>query len=259
VRTFRRLSLPAQIAVVVIVFALVANVFGAFRNDDGTSGGTTSETRPATTNSVPPRGSATDTTVPTTTLAPTTTLPPAPPSSTGGGSIDPLAGLTVAAERRAGYDRDLFDHWIDADGDGCNTRWEVLITESRTPVSISGSCTVSGGSWVSPFDGVATTNPSDLDIDHLVPLAEAWDSGAHSWSASRRRAFANDLDLDAALIAVTDNLNQQKGDDDPAEWLPPRAAYRCTYARNWIAVKKKWELSIDPVEADALRRVLATC
>jgi len=251
VRTFRRLSLPAKIAVVVIIFAVVANAFGAFRNDDGTSGATTSETRPETTSSVPPRGSA-DTTVP-------TTAAPAPPSSTGGGSIDPLAGLTVAAERRAGYDRDLFDHWIDADGDGCSTRWEVLIAESRTPVSISGSCTVSGGSWVSPFDGVATTNPSDLDIDHLVPLAEAWDSGAHSWSASRRRAFANDLDLDAALIAVTDNLNQQKGDDDPAEWLPPRAAYRCTYVRNWIAVKKKWELSIDPAEADALRRVLATC
>lgn len=258
-RTFRRLSLPARIAVVVIVFALVANAFGAFRNDD--SGGTTSDTRPASTSSVPPRGSAVDTTAPTTTLPPTTTtIPPAPPSSAaGGGNTDPLAGLTVAAERRAGYDRDLFDDWIDADGDGCNTRWEVLIAESRTPVSISGSCTVSGGNWVSPFDGVATTNPSDLDIDHLVPLAEAWDSGAHSWSASRRRAFANDLDLDAALIAVTDNLNQQKGDDDPAGWLPPRAAYRCTYVRNWIAVKKKWDLSIDPAEADALRRVLATC
>ena len=257
-RTFRRLSLPAKIAVVVIIFAVVANAFGAFRNDDGTSGGTTSETLPETTSSVPPRGSA-DTTVPTTTPAPTTTAAPAPPSSSGGGSSDPLAGLTVAAERRAGYDRDLFDHWIDADGDGCTTRFEVLIIESRTPVSISGSCTLSGGSWVSPFDGVATTNPSDLDIDHLVPLAEAWDSGAHSWSASRRRAFANDLDLAAALVAVTDNLNSQKGEQDPAEWLPPRAAYRCTYVRDWIAVKKKWELSIDPAEADALRRVLATC
>ena len=257
-RTFRRLSLPAKIAVVVIVFAVVANAFGAFRNDDGTSGGTTSETLPETTSSVPPRGSA-DTTVPTTTPAPTTTAAPAPPSSSGGGSSDPLAGLTVAAERRAGYDRKLFVHWIDADGDGCSTRFEVLIIESRTPVSISGSCTLSGGSWVSPFDGVATTNPSDLDIDHLVPLAEAWDSGAHSWSASRRRAFANDLDLAAALVAVTDNLNSQKGEQDPAEWLPPRAAYRCTYVRDWIAVKKKWELSIDPAEADALRRVLATC
>ena len=257
-RTFRRLSLPAQIAVVVIVFALVANIFGAFRNDSGSTSGTTSEPTPATTSIVPPRGSAGDTTVPSTNLPSTTTVPAAPPSSSSG-AVDPLAGLTVAAERRTGYDRKLFVHWIDADGDGCTTRFEVLIVESLTPVSISGSCTLSGGSWVSPFDGVATTNPSDLDIDHLVPLAEAWDSGAHSWSASRRRAFANDLDLAAALVAVTDNLNQQKGDRDPAEWLPPRAAYRCTYVRDWIAVKKKWELSIDPAEADALRRVLATC
>lgn len=170
-----------------------------------------------------------------------------------------IAGLVVSDERRAGYDRDLFVHWIDADGDGCDTRREVLIIESLTTVTVSGRCRLSGGSWISPFDGVATNDPADLDIDHLVPLAEAWDSGAHAWTPAQRRDYANDLDLASALVAVTDNLNQQKSDRDPAEWLPPLTAYRCTYVRDWISVKKKWNLSVDSDEANALRRVLASC
>lgn len=257
--TFRRLSIPARIAVVVLAYVLVVsciNALGdAISSVDDTRAPRDSTSVPADTvsSTVPASTSTVDTTTSTTTTTTTTTVPPK------GGTTDPLAGLVIAAENRAGYDRDLFDHWIDADGDGCNTRYEVLIAESRTPVRVGAGCTLTGGSWVSPYDGVATTLTSDLDIDHMVPLAEAWDSGANGWTAARRRAFANDLDLDSALIAVTDNLNQQKSDQDPAEWLPPRAAYRCTYVRNWVTIKRKWDLTIDRAEASALRSVLANC
>ena len=100
---------------------------------------------------------------------------------------------------------------------------------------------------------------ADLDVDHLVPLAEAWRSGAHAWDDARRRAFANDLDEPDALVAVTATSNRQKGDKDPAGWLPPRREQWCWYASAWIRVKAKWDLTADPDEAAALRQVLASC
>ena len=97
-----------------------------------------------------------------------------------------IADLTVAAEVRTGYSRDLFPHWIDADGDGCSTRNEVLIAEADDPVTVGSGCSLSGGRWFSYYDRVSWTNTSDVDIDHMVPLAEAWDSGARSWTSTRR-------------------------------------------------------------------------
>jgi hypothetical protein len=131
-----------------------------------------------------------------------------------------------AASGRAGgaEDRlrpDLFAHWVDADGDRCDTREEVLIAESRTPAQVDPyGCKVVAGDWSSIYDGVSTDQPGDLDIDHVVALAEASDSGAAAWDAARRRAFANDLDEPAALIAVTASSNRSKSDEDPAEWQP---------------------------------------
>jgi hypothetical protein len=98
-----------------------------------------------------------------------------------------VANLTVATEVRTGYDRDLFPHWNDADGDGCNTRYEVLIAEATTAPTVSASCKLTGGRWYSWYDNVSWTNPADLDVDHFVPLAEAWDSGARAWTTSRRQ------------------------------------------------------------------------
>ena len=168
-----------------------------------------------------------------------------------------LASLTIADETRAGYDRDLFKHWIDADGDGCNARYEVLIAESVKKPHITSRCRLTGGRWVSAYDGVQTTSTRALDIDHVVPLAEAWDSGASAWSAETREAFANDLDDPRSLIAVTARSNRQKSDQDPAEWLPTRG--RCTYVVNWIAVKVRWQLSVDAIEHDALTRLINEC
>ena len=171
-----------------------------------------------------------------------------------------LDSLRVEVEpARVGYDRDLFDHWSDVDGDSCNTRYEVLAAESLEPVQTSDGCRPTSGLWISAFDGTSTTNPRSFDIDHLVPLAEAWDSGAHSWSSSRREAFANDETSPLTLIAVSASSNRSKGDRDPAEWLPPSVEYRCEYVASWVSVKARWELSIDPAEKTAIESVLAGC
>ena len=126
-----------------------------------------------------------------------------------------LTRLRVSAESRVGYDRALFPHWIDADGDGCDTRQEVLIAESTPPATVGAGCTVSG-QWMPWYDGATWTDPSSIDIDHFVPLAEAWDSGASAWNGDQRREFANDLGLAESLEAVTDTVNASKSDRDPA-------------------------------------------
>ncbi|KAH6902671.1 hypothetical protein BKA70DRAFT_512309 [Coprinopsis sp. MPI-PUGE-AT-0042] len=168
-----------------------------------------------------------------------------------------LASLTVEAESNSpAYNRDLFPHWITISG-ACNTR-ETVLKRDGTNVVTDSSCASTSGNWVSPFDNVATNLASDLDIDHLVPLKEAWVSGARNWSTAQRQAFANDLTR-PQLIAVTDSLNQAKGDQDPAEWMPPLSSYRCTYARAWVQVKYYYKLSVDSAEKSALTSILAGC
>ena len=168
-----------------------------------------------------------------------------------------ITDLPVSTEVRTGYDRDLFPHWIDADGDGCSTRNEVLIAEADDPVSVGSGCTLSGGRWFSYYDRVSWTNTSDVDIDHMVPLAEAWDSGARTWSTSVRQAFANDLGDSRSLVGVTDNVNQAKGDQDPRTWMPTYD--KCRYLREWVAVKHRWRLSVDSGEKSSLTSLASGC
>jgi hypothetical protein len=163
--------------------------------------------------------------------------------------------LRVGPERRAGYDRDKFRLWIDADGDCLDTRAEVLTQESRAPVT--GDCTIETGRWYSYYDAVTWTHASDVDIDHLVPLAEAWDSGARTWTAKTRERYANDLGDRRTLVAVTDNVNESKGDQDIAEWLPEYG--QCRYLREWTAVKTRWSLRVDRAEKRAMRRLAGDC
>ena len=169
-----------------------------------------------------------------------------------------VSSLTVAAEVRTGYDRDLFPLWIDADGDGCNTRYEVLIAEATTAPTVGSSCTLTGGRWYSYYDNAYWTLPADLDIDHMVPLAEARDSGARSWTTARRQAYANDLGDPRPLVAVTDNVNQSKGDRDPAEWMPSYSGATCRYVNEWVADKTRWRLSADSAEKAALTSLAAS-
>jgi Protein of unknown function (DUF1524) len=164
----------------------------------------------------------------------------------------------VATEVRTGYTRDKFHLWIDADGDGCNTRNEVLIAEATTKPSVGARCALTGGRWLSYYDNATWTLASDLDIDHLVPLAEAWDSGADSWTTSRRQSFANDLTR-PQLIAVTDNVNQAKGDQTPATWKPPLTSFWCTYAKMWVHTKSRFALTINSAEKSALTDMLNRC
>lgn len=249
---------------------------------DGTASTSTTVTAPTTT--APASASTTTTTSPAdapgptgppettaTTAAPTTTSTIettttttaviSPPVPAPGGSGTLLSGLRRAPEgARAGYDRDLFTHWVDADGDRCDTREEVLIAESRIVVTKDPStCRVLSGDWVSVYDGVVVTVPSELDIDHVVALAEAWDSGASAWDAGRREAFANDLADGGALVAVTASTNRSKSDEDPAGWRPPRPEAWCGFATDWVTVKVTWDLSADAAEIGALEEMLATC
>ncbi|KAI7537154.1 hypothetical protein KC331_g11071 [Hortaea werneckii] len=165
-----------------------------------------------------------------------------------------LSELTVAAESNSpAYDRDEFHTWIAISGN-CNTR-EYVLRRDGVDVETSNACTATSGTWYSDYDGETWTSASDVDIDHIVPLKEAWVSGARLWSASQREAFANDITR-PQLLAVTDNINQSKGDRDLAEWLPPREAYQCEYVRAWIDVKHHYDLTIDQAEKDAASDVL---
>ena len=177
----------------------------------------------------------------------------------GGGAAALVNGLRRSPEAaRTGYDRELFDHWI-AVGDGCDTRDAVLIAESIVPIPEPGSGCTYSGQWFSTYDGITTTDPSTFDVDHVVALAEAWDSGAYIWDANRRRDFANDLGADASLIAVSASSNRSKSDADPAEWLPPRVEARCAFATAWVQTKVRWDLSADDAEIAALRQTLSGC
>jgi hypothetical protein len=170
-----------------------------------------------------------------------------------------LALLRVAPEQRLGYNRDLFPTWSDEDGDGCNTRREVLIAESLTPITVGTGCSLGGGTWRSLYDGLTFSDPADVSIDHVVALAEAWDSGASAWTPQRRESFANDLGVPWTLIAVSTRSNDEKSDLDPADWLPPNDADRCSFIGDWLAIKVRWRLSVDQREHDTLASLAADC
>ena len=165
--------------------------------------------------------------------------------------------LTVTEDQVGGYSRSLFRHWIDADKDGCNTRYEVLIAEAIVKPKVGAGCYLTGGKWKSPYEGKVFTNPTGLDIDHMVPLAEAWRSGAWAWTAAQRMEFANDLEDSRSLLAVTASLNRSKGDRDVADWLPVKA--QCAYISNWIAVKSRFDLTVDPTEGEFLQSKITIC
>jgi hypothetical protein len=168
-----------------------------------------------------------------------------------------LAALTVAAwTNTTTYDRDLFPTWDTISGT-CNTR-ETVLKRDGTNVVVNSSCAATSGSWYSPYDGATWTAASDLDIDHVVPLKNAWISGAWAWTTSKRESFANDL-TDPQLIAVTDNVNQSKSDQSPDSWKPPLSSYYCTYARMWVRVKYVWSLTVTSAEKSALTSMLGTC
>ncbi|GAA3077652.1 HNH endonuclease family protein [Streptosporangium carneum] len=158
-----------------------------------------------------------------------------------------------------GYSRAKFPHWQSQSlkGPGCDTR-EVVLKRDGTAVRHDDECRAVSGRWKSVYDGRSYTRSSSVDIDHMVPLANAWRSGADTWSTQRRRAFANDLSR-PQLIAVSAASNRSKGDQSPDQWKPPLRSYWCTYARAWVQVKQHYALSITQTEKAALGEMLDTC
>ncbi|HEX5947906.1 MAG TPA: HNH endonuclease family protein [Acidimicrobiales bacterium] len=187
-------------------------------------------------------------------------VPEVGPGPAGVGELIDLLPVAPEADDD-GYERDLFGSgWIVADDHGCDTREKVLIDESLTPAQVDAvGCTVVTGDWRSTYDGYETTDPSELDIDHVVALGEAWRSGASRWDDATRVAYANDVDEPRALIAVTASTNRSKGDRDPADWQPPSQESWCAYVVDWVTVKARWGLSADEAEVGALRNMAASC
>ncbi|OEJ21457.1 hypothetical protein AR457_37285 [Streptomyces agglomeratus] len=169
--------------------------------------------------------------------------------------------LDVADEVREGYTRDKFRHWNTGQNptDGCNTRNEVLIAEAVEPPTVGPGCKLTGGTWFSYYDATTVSGPSGLDIDHMVPLAESWDSGASAWTAQRREAYANDLGASTSLVGVTARSNRSKSDQDPATWMPPAGDVHCQYAAEWTATKLRWDLTADPQEQAELIGLAEQC
>lgn len=184
----------------------------------------------------------------------------------GKGGVECIDGVTMCADGTAlsdtclekacekcedapeapGYDRDSFGGWADLDGDCQDTRDEILIRDGADIVF--DGCDVESGTWVCPYTGKTFTIPGDLDIDHIVPLKEAYLSGAHRWTLKEKECFANDP---LNLIACEDNTNQSKGSRDPAKWMPEKN--RAWYKTRWREIKEKYGLRMDAAERAALK------
>lgn len=177
-------------------------------------------------------------------------------SGDSGAATVSLDTLKIAKHRpMTGYSRDRFPHWRKA-GPNCDVRDTVLQRDGKN-VKTDG-CNVTGGEWFSVYDGLTLTEPLKVDVDHMIPLANAWRSGADSWTNEKRGEFANDLDR-PQLFAVSASSNRSKGDQDPSQWKPPRQEHWCTYAQQWIAVKVHWQLTVTTAEKGALTAMLGTC
>jgi Protein of unknown function (DUF1524)/Excalibur calcium-binding domain len=188
---------------------------------------------------------------------------PSPPSARKALSI--LLGLPVAPPgSMAGYYREQFPHWAseatrygwkEPDG-SCDVRDAALIRDGEG-VRID-DCTITAGTWLDPYTGRTLTDSSEVDIDHVVPLANAWRSGAGTsgWSLTNREAYANDPEV---LLSADAGANRAKGDKGPEAWKPPNQDYWCEYARRWIWIKSDWHLTVNPAEKSSLRQMLETC
>ena len=191
---------------------------------------------------------------------PTVAATPVPTAKVSAGTQLSIAVAPVRSDIPK-YDRGEWSHWADEDGDCQDARQEALIAESETPVKYTNEnrCRVASGSWAGPYTGEVFTDPGTLDIDHMVPLANAHHSGGWAWSEDKKREYANDLSYDGHLIAVKASANRSKGSKGPEGWKPPEYGYWCRYAIDWISIKNAWELTATESEAATLEQMLDTC
>lgn len=183
-----------------------------------------------------------------------------------------LDSLPQGEPQSVAYNRDEWKHWGKA---GLNSCWDVreavLLDEAAPGTAVlkdkdgntvdneSRACSITGGSWTDPYTGAVITDPSQLDIDHLIPLSYAAKQGGQAWDAKQKERFANDRAYSNHLIAVSASANRSKSDQGPASWKPANTAFHCTYAVSWIQVSKNYDLTIPAADAAALREMLSTC
>ncbi|WP_235912271.1 DUF1524 domain-containing protein [Ruania zhangjianzhongii] len=201
--------------------------------------------------------------------APSPSPAPTEPEPSSGGelrAVDVLALLEIKGRAaKTGYDRDAFAYReVDLDRNGCDTRNDILNRDlqARTHRPGTDGCVVLTGMLEDPFSGEwisyvrGADTSSDVQIDHVVALSDAWQKGAQAWDAATLQAFGNDP---LNLLAVSGPLNSQKGDGDAATWLPPNRSYRCDYVARQIAVKYAYELWVTEAEHEAMARILGSC
>ena len=216
-------------------------------------------TEPPATTEAPQTQPETETAPTATPQEPTAT---APPTATLTSATTVLRVIVSAVPATLpDYDRHDWKHWTDADRDCQDARNEVLIAESQTRVAYrtDRKCRVAAGEWLAPYSNTIVTDPGRLDVDHMVPLGNAHDSGAWQWSANQRERYANYLEDPQHLIAVTASANRSKGARGPNQWKPEDRTYWCQYATDWITIKSTWELTVTQTELAGLNQMLSTC
>ena len=176
-------------------------------------------------------------------------------------AIDALAALPVKGRApKTGYSREAFGpDWADVDGNGCDTRNDMLLRDLRRTRVVDGCRVMSGLLSPDPYTNRTIAfvyGRSVIDIDHVVSLSDAWQKGAFAWSEARRTRFANDP---LNLLAVDYSANRQKGDSDAASWLPANRGYRCPFVARQVAVKARYGLWVTAAEKAAVTRALARC
>ncbi|MFN3865480.1 MAG: DUF1524 domain-containing protein [Demequina sp.] len=193
-------------------------------------------------------------------IEPTATTPEPSPAVLGTASAAVLELTVKGRAPKTGYAREQFGSgWVDVDRNGCDTRNDMLRLRLTERV-MSGECKVLEGTLDDPFTGTTVRfvhgGASEVDVDHLVALSDAWQKGAATWELPKRVAFANDpLNLEP----VDAGANRAKGDGDAATWLPPHRDYRCEYVARQTAVKAKYGVWVTEAERDAMLRVLEGC
>jgi len=257
-RTDRRIGSP--LAALLVAVLLLLSACGATTDADRSSRAdaiASSADSSTTTSSLEPPSS---TVVPSTIPGTSGTASAPGPTTSSVSTRDRLAVLVVndRPSPQGVYRREDWPHWADVDGNGCDARQDALIAWSVVAATVnrSGTCKVVAGSWVSPYDLKASNNPSDFDVDHLVPLANAFQSGGWTWNAERRRAFAN---TPGELVVASASSNRSKGADSPDQWRPSNRDSWCAYADGWVKVKSAWGLTVTTSERDALGQMLDTC
>lgn len=205
-----------------------------------------------------PGAPAITTETPTTTTE-ATTITEAPTTTAAPSSTAPLAALAIDDHpNSAGYERIYFmpgNRWQDPDGNGCNARQDALRAQSLVAIT-AGRCSTAGGRWSLVYVVGETTDPADVDADHVVPLANAWRSGARSWPTDRLVRYAADPTV---LWIVDDGANQAKADRGPEAWRPAVRGIWCEYARRWVSIKVSYHLTATTPERDALGQMMEEC